>query len=274
MNTYQLQIVYDDLLQQFKDKVDANLLAAKFSALEDAELSNENFSFYTSVASVYSSKIEGESIELDSYVKHKRFGIEFQPDYTKKIDDLYLAYQFAKDNKSTRKNISTAHAILAKHIVSKNWQGRFRNQNMYVTTDDGRIEYVAASPFIVNTEMEKLYNDIEALLDQQLDIQEAFYFAAMIHLVFVKIHPWNDGNGRSGRLLEKWFLAQHLGPKAWFLQSEKYYYMHHQEYYRNIRLLGLEYDELDYSKALPFIEMLSKAVIDGDAPDYLYRQSH
>lgn len=44
--------------------------------------------------------------------------------------------------------------------------------------------------------------------------------------VFVKIHPWNDGNGRSARLLEKWFIAQKLGPKAWFLQSEKNYYRH------------------------------------------------
>nr|WP_295865278.1 Fic family protein [uncultured Chitinophaga sp.] len=262
MSTYQLQIVNDNLLQQFKDNVDAKVLATKFSALEDAEISNENFNFYTSVASVYSSKIEGESIELDSYVKHKRFGIEFQPDYAKKIDDLYLAYQFAIDHKSTRENISKAHTILAKHIVSKNWQGRFRNQNMYVTTDDGRIEYVAASPFIVNTEMEKLYNDIETLLEHPLDVQEVFYFASMIHLVFVKIHPWNDSNGRSGRLLEKWFLAQHLGAKAWFVQSEKYYYLHHQEYYNNIRLLGLEYDELNYAAALPFLMMLSNAVIE------------
>lgn len=264
MSTYPLQIVNDNLLQQFKEKVDAKSLDTKFSALEDAELSNGDFSFYTSVASVYSSKIEGEPIELDSYIKHKRFGIEFQPDYTRKIDDLYLAYQFAKDHIPTKDNISKVHGILAKHIVSKNWQGRFRNQNMYVTTEDGRIEYVAAAPFIVDAEMEKLYNDIEILLKQQLDIQEVFYFASMIHLVFVKIHSWNDGNGRSGRLLEKWFLAQHLGPRAWFVQSEKYYYLHHQQYYNNIRLLGLEYEELDYNAALPFVEMLSKSVLDNE----------
>jgi Fic family protein len=57
----------------------------------------------------------------------------------------------------------------------------------------------------------------------------------MIHLVFVKIHPWNDGNGRSARLLEKWFLAQMLGYKAWFVQSEKYYYTQHDTYYNNIK---------------------------------------
>lgn len=262
MSSYQLQIIDESLLQQFKDKVDAKALATTFSALEDAELSNGNFSFYTSVASVYSSKIEGEPVELDSYIKHKRFGIEFQPDYTRKIDDLYLAYQFAQDHVPTKENISKVHGILAKHILSSNWQGRFRNQNMYVTTEDGRIEYVAASPFIVNAEMEKLYGDIAFLMKQNLDIQEIFYFSSMIHLVFVKIHPWNDGNGRSARLLEKWFLAQQLGPKAWFVQSEKYYYMHHQEYYSNIRLLGLEYDILNYSAAIPFLLMLSKAVLE------------
>ncbi|PSL48041.1 Fic/DOC family protein [Chitinophaga niastensis] len=261
MNTYQLQIVKDDLLGSFSKKIDAIALSQTFSKLEDAEISTSDFSFYTSVASVYSSKIEGETIELDSYIKHKRFGIEFSPDYTRKIDDLYVAYQFAKEHIPNKENISKAHGIPTKHIVAKNWQGRFRNQNMYVTTDDGRIEYVAASPFMVTAEMDKLYNDISTLLQNKLDITAAFYFASMIHLVFVKIHPWNDGNGRSERLLEKWFLAQHLGPKTWFVQSEKYYYQHHQEYYNNIRLLGLEYDDLNYGAALPFLEMLSTAVL-------------
>ena len=74
--------------------------------------------------------------------------------------------------------------------------------------------------------------------------------------MFVKIHLFNDGNGRTGRLLEKWFLAQHLGYKAWFVDSERYYYKHHQAYYTNLRALGLEFQTLDYNKALPFLLML------------------
>jgi len=82
----------------------------------------------------------------------------------------------------------------------------------------------------------------------------------MINIIFVKIHPWNDGNGRSARLIEKWFLAQKLGAKAWFLQSEKNYYLQHQTYYKNIHLLGLEYPYLDYSQALPFLLMLPNSI--------------
>lgn len=250
-----LQIIPTDLLSAYLDQVPKGLQTA-FEALQDAEISTDTFSFYTSVASVFSSKIEGEEIELDSYIKHKKFGIEFLPDYTKKIDDLYNAYTFAKTHELNEKNVAKVHKLLSKHIVAKNWQGKFRNQNMYVSTPDGRIEYVAASPFEVETEMKKFYDDISFLLKADMTIEEVFFYASFIHLVFVKIHPWNDGNGRSARLLEKWFLAQKLGKKAWFVQSEKNYYQQHQTYYKNIRLLGLEYPELDYKQALPFLLML------------------
>ena len=227
-----------------------------FDDLTDAEISTDTFSFYTSVASVFSSKIEGEIIDLDSYIKHKKFGIEFLPDYTKKIDDLYNAYCFAKENSLTEENVSKVHQLLSKHLVTINFQGKYRNQNMFVTTDDGKIEYVAALPENVSTEMKLFFEDLNQLLKTDLSFEETFYYASLIHLVFVKIHPFNDGNGRTGRLLEKWFLAEKLGEKSWFLQSEKNYYNNHQTYYKNLRILGLEYESLDYLKALPFLQML------------------
>jgi Fic family protein len=256
-----LQIIPTHLLEEYLKQVPKNIQTA-FDVLKDAEISTDTFSFYTSVSSVFSSKIEGEDIELDSYIKHKRFGIEFLPDYTKKIDDLYNAYTFAKTTRLNKENIAEAHKLLSKHIVSIHRQGKIRTQNMYVSTSDGRIEYVAATPFEVEGEMEKFYADIDILLNMKLTIDEVFFFAAMIHLVFVKIHPWNDGNGRSARLIEKWFLAQKLGDKAWFVQSEKNYYQQHQTYYNNIRLLGIEYPELDYAKALPFLLMLPNSIFN------------
>jgi hypothetical protein len=89
-----------------------------FYGLQDAPISTANFSFFTAVASVYSSKIEGEAIEPDSYIKHKREGIAFQPDYTRKIDDLYSAYLYAQGYLLTEENEKAAHRLLSRNLVA------------------------------------------------------------------------------------------------------------------------------------------------------------
>lgn len=259
MEKIKFKLLPTELLEKYCESI-TDIFLQKYQHLEESELSIDTFSFYTSVSAVFSSKIEGENIELDSYVKHKRFGIEFLPDYTRKIDDLYSAYQFAKTAACNAENISIIQKMLTKHILPEGRQGKIRTGNMYVTTSDGRIEYVATSPFTVQSEIEKFYTDLDILLKMKLTLQEVFFFASILHLVFVKIHPFDDGNGRSSRLIEKWFLAKKLGEKAWLIQSEKNYYLHHQTYYKNIRLLGLEYEELDYSKALPFLMMLPQSL--------------
>ena len=42
---------------------------------------------------------------------------------------------------------------------------------------------------------------IDLLLKNELTVDEVFYYAAYIHLVFVNIHPFVDGNGRATRLI-------------------------------------------------------------------------
>ncbi len=258
MNTT-FQILPTNLLADYCNTVsDATL--KRYKHLQESELSINTFSFYISVAAVFSSKIEGEPIELDSYVKHKRFGIAFLPDYTQKVDDLYNAYQYAKTNSCNAANINEAHQLLTKHILPKHRRGKIRTTNMYVTTTDGKIEYVAASPYKVSTELDKYYHDLETLMQLDLSLPEVFFFAALLHIVFVKIHPFDDGNGRAARLIEKWFLAQKLGDQAWLIESEKNYYQQHTTYYHNLRRLGLEYDTLDYAQALPFLQLLPQAL--------------
>jgi Fic family protein len=261
MKFSEVQILPVDALEAFLAEFNQQIIT-RFHSLTDAEISTPDFNFYNSVASVYSSKIEGEEIELDSYIKFKRFGTEFQPDYTRKTDDLYNTYEFAQSILLNENNVREAHLLLTRHILQERQQGVYRNANMYVTTGDGKIEYVAALPSQVEPEMQKLFADIALLKKMDLTFAEAFYFASMIHLVFVKIHPWHDGNGRTGRLLEKWFLSEKLGPKAWFIQSEKYYFENRIAYYSNIRKLGLEYESLQYSEALDFSNMLKDAVMN------------
>lgn len=254
-----LRILPVDLLPTYLVQLPFDL-TSRYNTLTDSPLSADTFSFYVSVSAVFSSKIEGENIDLDSYLKHRLRQVTYQPDYTRKIDDLYGAYRFAQTHRLTKSALLEAYQLLTAHLLPASQQNRFRTAPMFVLTNDGRIEYVAADGGRVADEMDKLLADLSLLLKTELTTAQTFFFAALLHLMFVKIHPMADGNGRTARLLEKWFLAEKLDGRAWFVQSEKLYYQHHAGYYQNLRRLGLDYNELDYSEALPFLLMLPGAL--------------
>ncbi|MFD2145565.1 hypothetical protein [Mucilaginibacter antarcticus] len=174
MDETQFEILPVTLVNQHHDQIDDSI-SAKFADLKDSELSVDSFSFYTSVSAVFSSRIEGENIELDSFVKHKLMGVQFTPDHTQKIDDLYDAYQFARQSALNADTIKQAHILLTSHILQKHQQGVLRTGNMFVTTSNGKIEYVACAPGSLAAELDKLYNDIAALISTQLTIKEVFF---------------------------------------------------------------------------------------------------
>lgn len=254
------QLITNEWFATWKSLLDFNIEKA-FDDLQQMQLESHSFTFYTSVSVMSSSKIEGEKMEVDSYIKHKMLNIEYLAELTEKPNDLYKAYLFAKDNSLTSKNFHEAHHLIAAHLLPEPQRGVLRKTEMLVMErKTGRIQYEAAMLSVLQKEYEKLWNDIEFLLKIDLSIEEVFYNAAFIHLVFVDIHPFGDGNGRIGRLLEKWFLAEKLGERAWYIQSEKFYYEHVNDYYKNLARMGMFYEKLDFQKAIPFMLMLPKAL--------------
>jgi len=57
-------------------------LDKEFEKIKTREWTAENFKFATAVSVMSSSKIEGETLEVDSYVKHKMLDIEYLPNLT------------------------------------------------------------------------------------------------------------------------------------------------------------------------------------------------
>ena len=236
-------------------------LAEAFATVQKREWTAANFTFATAVSVMSSSRIEGETLEVDSYVKHKVLNIEYLPNLTEKPNDLYTAYEFARDNTLSFSNFLKTHSIATQHLLPEAQRGVVRSGNMLIMEQQTqRVQYEAASASIVKKEFERFWKELDTLLTADLTIDEIFYYASLIHLIFVKIHPFNDGNGRTARLLEKWFLSRHLGQNAWYINSELYYYNNLNNYYNNLARVGLFYEELKYEKSLPFLLMIPKAL--------------
>jgi len=256
------QLLTGQYFQEYLSLLDVKL-DSKLKGIEVKEWSAENFRFATAVSVMSSSRIEGETLEVDSYLKHKILNIEYLPNLTERPNDLYEAYEFARDHELSRTNLFKVHSIATEHLLPPLLRGTIRTGNMIVMDQQTqRIQYEAANAKIVNREFDSFWEELDQLVNLSLSTDEVFYYAALIHLIFVKIHPFNDGNGRIARLLEKWFLASHLGKKAWYIPSEQHYYKHLKQYYENLAGVGFFYEDLKYQQAMQFLLMLPNCFLE------------
>ncbi len=109
-------------------------------------------------------------------------------------------------------NCLKAHRTLSGNLLVPEKKGVYLNDRMGVFDNTGLV-YFAIEPEKVESEMELFFRDISELLEKEMEIDQVFYHASLIHLKFVHIHPFWDGNGRMARLIEKWFLSSKLGEK-------------------------------------------------------------
>lgn len=95
-----------------------------------------------------------------------------------------------------RKGLLSLHAGIAEPDGRTLW-GSFRNRSVCVVSETGEIVYKAPGAVIVAPLMERFcawWNDKLSSLPPSIG-------AALAHLFFIKIHPFEDGNGRVSRLL-------------------------------------------------------------------------
>lgn len=229
-----------------------------FSAHEFTSLSVD-LGYRNQVSAVFSSNIEGNSVDLNTYLNSVINAQKLKPGKEiEEINDLVRAHEFAQANALTEQNLRQAHRLMSQTFLIKDKCGTYRTNRMGVFDSDGLV-YLAIEDRFVGEKMAELFADIETLRHRNLDLVAAFYHASLLHLKFVHIHPFWDGNGRAARLLEKWFVAEAINGRAWKLQSEKYYKEHLADYYKNINL-GVNYYELDYDKCMPFLLMLPRSL--------------
>ncbi len=214
-----------------------------------------SFDYLTKSSAVYSSNIEGNSIDLNSFMNYEMNKDKFiAGKEIEEIENLIEAYEFAQNNKLNEENLLHSHKIFSDTLLIRSKRGKYRIEPVGVFGKSG-LAYMAVEPEFVKKEMKLFFEDLDKLISSDLNEIEVFYFASLIHLRFAHIHPFRDGNGRAARLIEKWFITEKSGHHFWKIPSEEYYKMNQARYYERINL-GVNYYELNYDNCTGFLEML------------------
>lgn len=159
--------------------------------------------------------------------------------------NLARVFEYIKDKVSTRNVDKELVLFLHKMLISnidESIAGRFRKQSEYVRVGT----HIAPAP-----------EHLEAMLDAALveySANHKSYFlekVSLYHLDFEHIHPFNDGNGRIGRVLINYQLLQQGFPPIIIRDKEK------QTYYKSFS------EFRDKRKSTTMDKVLASALIES-----------
>ncbi|MDP2585729.1 MAG: Fic family protein [Candidatus Levybacteria bacterium] len=174
-------------------------------------------------SSLFSARIEGNPLKISDF----EFGTETEEEKKKEIFNIVKAINFM--DKNVRTNILTEDIVLHLHsLVLQNITpdaGHFRNEMSAIFNQAGVAVYMPPPPNQISKLLNELLNYVNS--EEKFPLVNAF----VAHLIFEKIHPFLDGNGRVGRLLISAIIKSKGWDFSFTVPFEEYLDEHKDEYY-------------------------------------------
>lgn len=175
-------------------------------------------------SSLFSARIEGNILD-ESTLEHAK-----DEDAKREIYNLIDAIGYIKHipvrTHITRDTLRHLHAIVMKDLSAD--AGHLRNEQNAIFDASGGVRYLPPPPITMR-------KDLDSLIEYANHPAEFPIINALIsHLVFEKIHPFVDGNGRVGRLLIHLVLRSQGEDYPYIVPFERYLDTHRELYYRHI----------------------------------------
>lgn len=151
-------------------------------------------------SALFSARIEGNTltkIQVSSFA-------DLTSQEQKKVEVANLVRVIESIVKTTRPNSLVRKKEIIKwqeramrNIISKTYTGSYRKVQEGLYDADGTLINLFPSPLVVPQQMRVLLKYVNSKREKITPIK-----AIIAHLAFEKIHPFVDGNGRTGRLLQ------------------------------------------------------------------------
>ena len=192
----------------------------------------------------HSTAIEGNPLSLNQVDKLAK-GIKIQGQ--KRATQEVLNYlnvlkdmdSYIEDGKITEKNVLKLHENITHYTLEYTYlEGQYRSQPVYVVNQEGDIVFTPPNANLVPGQIQDLLEWINNTSGEL----NAVISAGIIHYEFVRIHPFVDGNGRTGRALAAIYL--YLRGFDVDFTLDEYYSNNRQAYYHALNSVDPQTQDL------------------------------
>jgi len=177
-------------------------------------------------SALFSARIEGNTLTLET-TRHLDLKNP-QEKQKKEISNVVKAFQEIHTISSvTLEKLRKIHAVIMKGLDSGN--GSFRSEASAIYDSYGTIVYLTPEPL----EMIAMLRDWLEQINLQVKSNWKSHLLqiAASHYYFEKIHPFIDGNGRTGRIMVQWQLQRLQIFADYVIPVDQFFDDHRSEYY-------------------------------------------
>lgn len=204
-------------------------------------------------SSLFSARIEGNTL-TESAVSDFRDLTSKEKEHIE-VSNLIRAIKYILEHYDGKKTITTAeilrwHKTAMQNILNEELVGIFRKGHEGIFDTAGNLIYHAPPPAQVSDLINRL---IKYTNDDKKDV--APIRAILSHFIFEKIHPFVDGSGRIGRLLQYAILANNGYSMKGLVVVEKEIDDKRQHYYQAI----------ETNDATQFLELILELLVEASS---------
>ncbi|MFZ1721826.1 MAG: Fic family protein [Microgenomates group bacterium] len=226
--------------------------------------------FRATVESVHSStSIEGNPLNQEEVQKIVRGKTIYAPDYA--IQEVinyknainWLQKQQASRSLLNEKQLLNLHGLIMKNLLPSEKVGKYRTGDIYIVDQINSREIIQYTGPAAQSLKKLIATFLKWItLQRENTAIHPVLLAGLLHFIFISIHPFSDGNGRTTRLLTMQYLQSmgyHFGDS---LSLDTYYLQNRMQYFAALNR-GKTFEDRMFADLTPFLEFFVDGFLDS-----------